>query len=51
LTGDIDGAEMKIAFISDVHIGPSACYKGVRRKLAEYSDQFIGEFLKHISDD
>ena len=44
---------MKLAFISDVHIGPSAYHNGVRRKLTEYSEQFINEFTGHVrtSDD
>lgn len=41
---------MKIAFISDVHIGPSGYYKGVRRKLAEYSETFIKQFIREIND-
>ena len=41
---------MKAAFISDVHIGPSGYYKGVRRKLTEYSEEFINQFVKRVSD-
>jgi len=42
---------MKIAFISDVHIGPSGLYKGVRRKLTEYSELYIYNFVKRLSSD
>ncbi len=42
---------MKIAFISDVHIGPSGLYKGVRRKLSEYSELYIYNFVKQLSND
>jgi 3',5'-cyclic AMP phosphodiesterase CpdA len=41
---------MKAAVISDIHIGPSATYKGVRRKLTEYSETYISEFVSRISD-
>jgi len=42
---------MKIAFISDVHIGPTSLYKGVRRKLTEYSELYIYNFVKRLSND
>lgn len=41
---------MKAAFISDVHLGPSSTYKGVRRKLTEHSESFISEFVQHITE-
>ncbi|MBC8506286.1 MAG: metallophosphoesterase [Chloroflexi bacterium] len=41
----------KIAFISDVHMGPSYVRKGVRRKLTEYSESNISSFLEYISSE
>ncbi len=41
---------MKAAFIADVHIGPSSYFKGVRRKLTEYSETYISEFVQNVSE-
>ena len=41
----------KIAFISDVHMGPSYFRKGVRRKLTEYSESNIVRFLEYSSSE
>lgn len=41
---------MKAAFISDVHIGPSGFFKGIRRKLTEHSEEFITQFIDQVSE-
>jgi Icc protein len=41
---------MKAAFISDLHIGPTAFYKGVRRKLTEHAENYVHRFVEQVSD-
>ncbi len=41
---------MKIAFIADVHLGRSSYWNGVRRKLAEYAEQNMLDFVNHVSN-
>ncbi len=41
---------MKAAFISDIHLGPTAFYKGVRRKLTEHAEDYIHQFVEQASD-
>jgi Icc protein len=40
---------MRAAFISDVHIGPSGYFNGIRRKLTEYSEEYINSFVDRVS--
>ncbi|HQH26108.1 MAG TPA: hypothetical protein PLP17_01815 [Oligoflexia bacterium] len=40
---------LRIAFISDVHIGPSGYHNGIRRKLTEHALPFIDEFIDDLS--
>ncbi len=42
---------MKFAFIADVHIGPSGFYKGVRRKMTEFSELYIFNFVRQLGPD
>ena len=39
---------MKIAFLSDVHVGPTTFHKGIRRKLTEYSEINVYNFLEMV---
>lgn len=41
---------MKAAFISDVHLGPLSYFRGVRRKLSEHSENYIAQFVRHVSE-
>lgn len=41
---------MKAVFISDVHLGPLSYFKGVRRKLSEHSENYIAQFVQHVSE-
>jgi 3',5'-cyclic-AMP phosphodiesterase len=39
----------RIAFISDLHIGPTEYHDGVRRKLTEHAESYLNEFIDFIS--
>lgn len=40
---------IRIALISDIHIGPPGYNKGIKRKLTDYSEQAIIEFVSQVS--
>jgi len=40
---------LKIAFISDVHIGPSGYHKGIQRKLTENAEPYLNKFVERFS--
>lgn len=40
---------IRIALISDLHIGPTEWHEGVRRKLTEHSERFLAEFAERVS--
>jgi 3',5'-cyclic AMP phosphodiesterase CpdA len=40
---------MKIAIISDIHIGPEGYHKGIKRKLSSYSEEFIQSFVQWVN--
>jgi 3',5'-cyclic-AMP phosphodiesterase len=42
---------MKIAIISDIHLGPTGYYKGIRRKLTELSEDYVRAFVRRVSSD
>jgi len=42
---------MKIAIISDIHIGPEGYHKGIKRKLTQYSEEFIHSFVQRVNTD
>lgn len=40
---------MKIAILSDIHVGPSYIRNGIRRKLTEFSEEYIQAFVERVT--